>query len=172
MAIIQARIGFVAATVLAASGIAGVAGAQEGAVALEEIVVTARKVEERLQDVPLAITAFSAAEIQSAGIENLDDVANFTPGLTFSNLLGEFLPVPVIRGIAPTAVQGRENNAAIFVDGVYLSGREGLNFSQLDLERIEVVKGPQAAMYGRNSFSGAINFVTARPTDEFRGKGN
>ena len=171
MANINTRIGFVAATTLAASGFAGIAGAQEGAVALEEIVVTARKVEERLQDVPLAITAFSAAEIESAGIENLDDVANFTPGLTFSNLLGEFLPVPVIRGIAPTAVQDRENNAAIFVDGVYLSGREGLNFSQLDLERIEVIKGPQAAMYGRNSFSGAINFVTARPTDEFQGKG-
>ena len=170
MANIQARIGFVAATVLAASGFAGIAGAQEGAAALEEIVVTARRVEERLQDVPLAITAFSAAEIQSAGIENLDDVANLTPGLTFSSLLGEFLPVPVVRGIAPTAVQDRENNAAIFVDGVYISGREGLNFSQLDLERIEVVKGPQAAMYGRNSFSGAINFVTARPTDEFRGK--
>jgi iron complex outermembrane receptor protein len=170
MANIKARIGFVAATMLAASGVAGIAGAQEGAVALEEIVVTARRVEERLQDVPLAITAFSAAEIQSAGIENLDDVANLTPGLTFSSLLGEFLPVPVVRGIAPTAVQDRENNAAIFVDGVYISGREGLNFSQLDLERIEVVKGPQAAMYGRNSFSGAINFVTARPTDEFRGK--
>ena len=132
--------------------------------------MTARRVEERLQDVPLAITAFSAAEIQSARIENLEDVANFTPGMTFSNLIGEFLPVPVIRSIAPTAIQDRENNAAIFVDGVYVSGREGLNFSQLDLERIEVVKGPQAAMYGRNSFSGAVNFVTARPTDEFRGK--
>ena len=171
MANVQIKIGFFAATVLAASGIAGIAGAQEGAAALEEIVVTSRRIEERLQDVPLAITAFSAAEIESAAIENLDDVANLTPGLTFSNLLGEFLPVPVIRGIAPTAVQGRENNAAIFVDGVYISGREGLNFSQLDLERIEVVKGPQAAMYGRNSFSGAINFVTARPTDEFQGKG-
>ncbi len=160
-----------AAFVFAFSGLLGTANAQESTVALEEIVVTARRVEERLQDVPLAITAFSAAEIESAGIENLDDVANFTPGLTFSNLLGEFLPVPVIRGIAPTAVLDRENNAAIFVDGVFISGREGLNFSQLDLERIEVVKGPQAAMYGRNSFSGAINFVTARPTDEFQGKG-
>ena len=159
-----------AASALLTSGFTGTAFAQSESAAFEEIVVTSRKVEERLQDVPLAISAFSAAEIEAAAIENLDDVANFTPGMTFSNLLGEFLPVPVIRGIAPTAVQGRENNAAIFVDGVYLSGREGLNFSQLDLERIEVVKGPQAAMYGRNSFSGAINFVTARPTDDFRGK--
>ncbi len=161
---------WVATLALLMSGLAGSAFAQSEGAALEEIVVTARKVEERLQDVPLAITAFSAAEIQSAGIENLDDVANLTPGMTFSNLIGEFLPVPVIRSIAPTAVQDRENNAAIFVDGVYVSGREGLNFSQLDLERIEVVKGPQAAMYGRNSFSGAVNFVTARPTDELRSK--
>ncbi|MCY3988669.1 MAG: TonB-dependent receptor plug domain-containing protein, partial [Gammaproteobacteria bacterium] len=170
MTLTQTRVGLVAAFVLASSVFPGTANAQEGAVALEEIVVTARRVEERLQDVPLAITAFSAAEIQAAGIENLNDVADLTPGMTFSNLIGEFLPVPVIRSIAPTAVQDRENNAAIFVDGVYVSGREGLNFSQLDLERIEVVKGPQAALYGRNSFSGAVNFVTARPTDEFRGK--
>ena len=170
MTLTQTRVGLVAALVLPSSVLTGTANAQEGAVALEEIVVTARRVEERLQDVPLAITAFSAGEIQAAGIENLNDVADLTPGMTFSNLIGEFLPVPVIRGIAPTAVQDRENNAAIFVDGVYVSGRQGLNFSQLDLERIEVVKGPQAAMYGRNSFSGAVNFVTARPTDEFQGK--
>jgi len=132
---------------------------------LEEVVVTTRKVEERLLDVPLAITAFTADQIEARGIRNLDDVAANTPGLTFSNVIGEFLPVPVIRGLAPTAIN-QENNAAIFVDGVYVSGREGLNFSQLDLERIEVVKGPQAALYGRNSFSGAINYITAKPTDE------
>ena len=163
-------IGIWAASALVGAAFSGSAFAQSESAAFDEIVVTARRVEERLQDVPLAITAFSAADIQSAGIENLDDVANLTPGLTFSNLIGEFLPVPVIRGIAPTAVQGQENNAAIFVDGVYVSGRQGLNFSQLDLERIEVVKGPQAALYGRNSFSGAVNFVTARPTDELMSK--
>ena len=167
---IRSGVGLIAATTLLATGFVSSAYAQSGAATLEEIVVTARRVEERLQDVPLAITAFSAGEIQAAGIENLNDVADLTPGMTFSNLIGEFLPVPVIRGIAPTAIQDRENNAAIFVDGVYVSGRQGLNFSQLDLERIEVVKGPQAALYGRNSFSGAVNFVTARPTDEFQGK--
>jgi iron complex outermembrane receptor protein len=135
---------------------------------LEEIVVTARKASERLLDVPLAITAFSSEEITQRGIANLDDIAAATPGLTFSNLQGEFLPTPIIRGFAPIDVRG-ENNAAIFVDGIYVSGREGLNFAQLDLERIEIVKGPQAALYGRNSFSGAINYVTAKPTDTFEG---
>jgi iron complex outermembrane receptor protein len=139
------------------------------AAALDEVVVTARKSEERLVDVPLAITAFSAAAIEQRGIRDLEDIASATPGLTFSDVQAGFLPTPVIRGFAPIDVRG-ENNAAIFVDGVFVSGREGLNFSQLDLERIEVIKGPQAALYGRNSFSGALNYVTAKPTDEFRGK--
>ncbi len=135
---------------------------------LDQIIVTARKTEESLQDVPLAISAFSAQDIQDAAIVNFQDVADFTPGLTFSNLYGQQLPVPVIRGIAPVSVFD-ENAAAVFVDGIFISGREGLDLNQLDLERIEVVKGPQAAMYGRNSFSGAINYITAKPTDEFQG---
>jgi iron complex outermembrane receptor protein len=136
---------------------------------IDEIVVTSRRIEESLNDVPLSITAFTSEEIESAFIRNLDDVANLTPGLSFFNAQGEFLPVPVIRGVAPTDIFG-ENNAAIFVDGVFISGREGLNFSQLDVERIEVVKGPQSALYGRNAFSGAINYITKRPTDEFSSK--
>ena len=135
-------------------------------ITLEEVVVTARKQSEQLLDVPLAITAFTAEAIEARGIKNLDDVAALTPGLTFSNVIGEFLPAPVIRGVAPIDIFG-ELNTAVFIDGIYVSGREGINFSQLDLERIEVVKGPQAALYGRNAFSGAINYVSARPTDKF-----
>jgi iron complex outermembrane receptor protein len=138
-------------------------------ITLEEVVVTARKQSEQLLDVPLAITAFTAEAIESRGITNLDDVAAYTPGLTFSNVIGEFLPAPVIRGVAPIDIFG-ELNTAVFIDGIYVSGREGINFSQLDLERIEVVKGPQAALYGRNAFSGAINYVTAKPTDTFKAK--
>lgn len=134
-----------------------------------EIVVTARRVEEKLKEVPLSITAFDSAVIESAGITNLQDVASLTPGLSFFNAFGENLPVPVIRGIVPQDIFG-VNAAAIFVDGVYVSGREGLNFSQLDVERIEVLKGPQSAMYGRNAFSGAINYVTRAPSDVFEAK--
>ena len=136
---------------------------------IQEIVVTSRKVEENLKEVPLAITAFDEASIAATGINNLTDLAEQTPGLSFFNAFGETLPTPVIRGVVPTDIFG-ENNAAIFVDGVYVSGREGLNFSQIDLERIEVVKGPQSALYGRNAFSGAINYVTKRPSDVFEGK--
>ncbi len=138
---------------------------------ITEILVTSRKKEEALLEVPVAITAFTSGFIEQAGIRNLYDIAELTPGLSFFNAQGEFLSVPVIRGVAPTDIFG-ENNAAIFVDGVYVSGREGLNFSQLDLERIEVVKGPQSALYGRNAFSGAINYITKLPSEVFEAKGD
>lgn len=149
--------------------VASPAHAQSNTPILEEVTVTIRRMQENLLDVPLAVTVFDASTIDHAGIRSLDDIAALTPGLTFSNVFGEFLPVPVIRGLAPTAIF-QENNAGIFIDGVYVSGREGLNFSQLDLAKIEVVKGPQSAAYGRNTFSGAILYTTARPTDEFEGK--
>jgi len=142
---------------------------QESSAGLQEIVVTARRMEEKLLEVPVAITAFDSKAIEALGITSLTDVAALTPGLSFFNAFGENLPVPVIRGIVPTDIFG-QNNAAIFVDGVYISGREGLNFSQLDIERIEVVKGPQSALYGRNAFSGAINYVTKPPSEEFEAK--
>lgn len=156
--------------VAAAAAQSGIVQAQsDDGLGLEEVVVTARKTSEQLINVPLAITAFTADAIQARGITNLDDVAAFTPGLTFSNVIGDFLPAPVIRGVAPIDIFG-ELNTAIFFDGVYVSGREGINFNQLDLERIEVVKGPQAALYGRNAFSGAINYVTAKPGDTAKSK--
>jgi iron complex outermembrane receptor protein len=166
------RVAALAAAALALG--AGGAAAQDAepagdSLAIEEIVVTARKVEENIKEVPVAVTAFDESSIEAAGITSLTDVAALTPGLSFFNAIGGSLPVPVIRGVAPTDIFG-ENNAAIFVDGVYVSGREGLNFSQLDVERIEVVKGPQSALYGRNAFSGAINYVTKRPSEEFEAK--
>jgi len=154
-----------AAAIGAGLGLPGYAAAQE----LGEIVVTARKIEENLREVPLAITAFDSGTIAAAGISNLSDVANLTPGLNFFNAFGENLPVAVIRGIVPQDIFG-ENSTAFFVDGVFVSGREGLNFSQLDVERIEVVKGPQSALYGRTAFSGAINYVTKMPSDEFESR--
>lgn len=135
----------------------------------EEIVVTSRKTEENILEVPLAITVFNAKAIESAGIDNMGDVAALTPGLTFYNPIGESLATPIIRGVAQTDIFG-ENNTAVFVDGVYVSSRSGINMSQLDIARIEVIKGPQSAMYGRNAFSGAINIVTAAPNDELSGK--
>lgn len=138
--------------------------------ALEEIVVTARKATENLQTVPIAIAAFTAKDIEAAGIRDLGDVASQTPGLVFDTVIGEHLAIPTIRGLTQNDLFGDVNNVEIFLDGVNVSGRAGLNFSLLDIERIEVVKGPQSALYGRNSFAGAINFVTRRAPDSFEGQ--
>lgn len=122
-----------------------------------EIIVTARKRNERLQDVPVAITAFDAADIKSARIERLADLAKLTPGLNYAPLFGAQNQLPIIRGAAQTLGQ---LNVGVFLDGIYLSGKAGVDLELNDLQRIEVVKGPQSALYGRNTFSGAINYVT------------
>jgi len=136
-------------------------------VALEEIVVTARKREESLLDVPLSVTAVSAAILEERSIRDIRDLAAFTPGLSYTASFGRTaLERPVIRG--QSNIIGRPN-ASFFVDGVYLSGSAAS--TEIDnLERIEVIKGPQAAQFGRSTFAGAINYVTRKPSDTFEGK--
>ncbi len=149
----------VAICATAIGGEAALAQDTQAAPALQEIVVTARKSTEKLLTVPVAITAFTAKDIEAAGIRDLRDVAALTPGLVFDTLIGEYLAIPTIRGLTQNDLFGDVNNVEIFLDGINVSGRSGLNFNLLDVERIEVVKGPQSALYGRNSFAGAINFV-------------
>lgn len=169
------RIRLLAICVLGLGGTAAFAQQAQGERAadgfqLEEIVVTARKSAESLQTVPVSITAFTAQDIEAAGIRDLRDVAALTPGLVFDTLIGEYLAIPTIRGLTQNDLFGDVNNVEIFLDGVNVSGRSGLNFNLLDVERIEVVKGPQSALYGRNSFAGAINFVTRRAPKVFEGR--
>lgn len=133
---------------------------------LDDIVVTARKKEETLQTVPIAITAFSAQEIERIRIRDIQDIASFTPGLSYQNINGT-LQLPVIRGLAQTNITGAENNVSNFINGIYLSNNRALDVALVDLERVEVLRGPQSAVYGRNSFAGAISYVTAKPSDEF-----
>lgn len=128
-----------------------------------DIVVTARRREESLQQVPLAISAFSDETLQRTGTGSLADLAAQTPGLAFQDSNGAF-QAPVIRGIAQVDQVGAQGNVGVFVDGVYLNNRSGLEFGLMDIARIEVVKGPQSALYGRNTFAGAINYVTRAPT--------
>ena len=133
-----------------------------------DIIVTARKRDESLQEVPLAISAFGSQEIKSARIERLSDLAKLTPGLNYTPLFGAQNQLPIIRGAAQTF---GALNVGVFLDGVYLSGKAGVDLELNDLERIEVVKGPQSALYGRNTFAGAINYITQRPSDEWTGTG-
>ena len=138
--------------------------------ATEEIVVTARKREESLQEVPLSVTALDSQTMTRAGIEDLSSVAEFTAGLTYQDYAGGGLGSPTIRGQAQTDIRSVDNNVGVFVDGVFISARGNLDFALLDMERVEVVKGPQSALYGNNTFAGAINYVTKSPTDQWRGQ--
>ena len=144
---------------------------------LDTVTVTARRRSESLQDVPLTISAFSADEINRLGAQNLEDISLNTPGLNFNTNLGTLNPGREgasirFRGIGD--VEGAEitrlQPTSVFIDGVFvLNGAQSIGL--VDLERIEVIKGPQSALYGRNSFAGAINYVTRDPDlEQFRGK--
>lgn len=141
---------------------------------LEEIIVTARKREESLQEIPIAITAISAADIQEADITGLEDVSNLAPGFYFfnqgQNQPGRYNTQLRFRGLNQAQFSPSFETGALFIDGVYvLNG--GTSLSMMDIERIEVIKGPQSAYFGRNTFGGAVNFITRDPSmDEFSGE--
>jgi len=134
---------------------------------LEEIVVTARRRAENLQSVPIAISAFDSDEILSRDISQLSKLAEQTPGMNFQTTGALTANRVTIRGMSQLTRGVDETNVASFVDGVYTPGFSGTEFVGYEsLERIEVVKGPQSALYGRNSFAGAINYVTKKPAYE------
>ncbi|MEO0463870.1 MAG: TonB-dependent receptor [Pseudomonadota bacterium] len=125
------------------------------------IIVTARSRAEDIQDVPIAITAFSEEDIERRGIQDLDDVARFTPGFSFEDFSGGFA-VPVIRGQSTSRVTALESNVSTFFDGIYIPRSWAVDVGVANLERVEIVKGPQSARYGRNAFSGAINYISQK----------
>jgi len=132
----------------------------------DEIVVTARKREENIQETPLSISAFTSGMIEAAGIRDMADIAKSTPGFTLDEEFSRTNGVrPVIRGQA--TILGA-SGVSTFVDGILLNGSI-LDYDLTDVERIEVVKGPQSALYGRNTYSGAINIITKSPSDEASG---
>ena len=159
--------GILLVAALAAPGYAQDTGAKDGGLVLEEIVVTARKTEERLLDAPLSITAFSAKDIEEKGLKNLEDIALRTPGLQYSQqggqIPGRFTSAIRFRGMNVNSDSPSLQLGALFLDGVFvLGGTQSIPYD--DVERIEVIKGPQAALYGRSSFGGAINYITRTPS--------
>lgn len=154
-------VGAIAPVVLAAD----VATAQSGeqAATIGEVVVTARRREETLREIPASVTAISSEVIERAGVRNIEDVARMTPGLTFVSL-GSNFALPVIRGLSTNV---GESNVGFFIDGVYQGSRSGMDRQLADVERIEVIKGPQVALYGRNAFGGAINVITRAPSNDY-----
>jgi iron complex outermembrane receptor protein len=127
-----------------------------------DIVVTARKRVESALNVPIAIATYDAKALARSGSTGLRDLAAMTPGLTFQDVNGAYA-APTIRGIVQIDQTGLQGNVGVFIDGVYLNNRTGLEFGLIELDRIEIDKGPQSALYGRNTFAGAINYLTVQP---------
>jgi len=134
---------------------------------LEEVVVTARARAESLQDVPATVTAFTAGQIANMGVERAEDFIYMTPGVTFVNTVEVGDSSLSIRGI--NGARDAETNFAFIVDGVLYTNPSAFNREYPDLAQIEVLKGPQGALYGRSAAAGAVIMSTKRPTQEFEG---
>lgn len=153
--------------------VAGPAFSQEANIAdadgtvLDEVVITARKRAETVLDVPIAVSAFTEARIRDRLVENIADLADFTPGLQVQEAFGRDGDRPVIRGASNILIS--DGKVGVYIDGAPYLG----DFSSLDLAnvaRVEVIKGPQSAVYGRGSLSGAVNVVLQQPGDRLEGQ--
>ena len=154
---------------LAAVAVFGTASAQENEDTgrlLEEVLVTATHRTENMQDIPISVTAISGADMERADIFDPTTIALRVPNMTY----GEFAPGQAIislRGVSSADDgAGLDNSIALFLDGVYIGRSAAINFDMFDLDRIEVLRGPQGTLFGRNAIGGAINAVTSKPTDE------
>lgn len=134
-----------------------------------EIVVTAQRRSESIRDVPITIQAFTGDTLKELGVRNTNDIGQFTPNVTVISPAGAGnQPVVTIRGIGLNDYNTNNSGPnGIYVDEVYISAPSAQSFNMFDLERVEVLKGPQGTLYGRNTSGGAINFVTAKPSDTF-----
>lgn len=142
------------------------------AAGLEEIIVTATKRDEGIQEIPISVTALSQSDLDIRGHNNLQGMQEVTPNLDFSiQSAGQNVARVTLRGIGTeTLVGGGDPGVALHIDGVYVGRNIASSADIFDIERIEVLRGPQGTLYGRNANGGSINIVTKRPTEEFEGK--
>jgi len=145
---------------------------EEDTLALDDVKVTARKTVESVQDVPIAVTSFSREDLQDAQADNLDSLNGAVPNMNLVQGRGSASSANIyIRGIGqPDALQTFDPGVGVYVDGVYLSRIQGALMSLHDVERIEVLRGPQGTLYGKNTIGGAVNVVTRRPDGESAGE--
>ncbi|WP_324261025.1 TonB-dependent receptor [Altererythrobacter sp. H2] len=172
----NARFMLLAGAALAAFAAPAVTIAQEteaadGAASLPtEIVVTARGREQRLQDVPVAVSVVSGAELERADLRSLQDVTARLPNVKINN--GTNTDVLVVRGVGSGANVGFEQAVGTFVDGVYRGRSRATRAALFDLDRVEVLRGPQTTFFGHNAVAGALNIITRKPGNEFAANGS
>lgn len=155
---------------LAGAGMLFFAGAVVAS-GVEEVIVNARKTEENVQQVPTAITALTAQDLSDLKISNISQVGQSVPNLNIQNQFGSAsAPQFYLRGVASGSLKFQiDSGVALYVDGVYLGRPAGTAFDLADIAGVEVLRGPQGSLFGRNSTGGAINMLTAAPTGEFGG---
>jgi iron complex outermembrane receptor protein len=135
---------------------------------LADIIVTAQKREEKLQNIPVAVTALNTAAIENAQVKSFTDLNGLAPNLTVGHGSSAAVPIITLRGIVGyNLASGTDSPIATYLNGVYLPRLLGASFDAADLERVEILRGPQGTLYGKNSTGGAINFITAKPKGEF-----
>ncbi|HEY7641572.1 MAG TPA: TonB-dependent receptor [Steroidobacteraceae bacterium] len=144
------------------------AQAQPAAASLEEVIVTARKRDEASLNVPVAVNVFTAADIEAAGIKGPQDFIDLTPNMTMVQTQNQGTTFITVRGISQA--RNSEPSVAVVIDGVAMANPSQFNQELVDIESIQVLKGPQGALYGRNAIGGAILITSKQPTDEFEGK--
>ncbi|MCC7122400.1 MAG: TonB-dependent receptor plug domain-containing protein, partial [Gammaproteobacteria bacterium] len=147
------------------------AGNGAAGVETEEVVVTAQRRKERLQDVPIAISALGADTLAERGVDDVSALRGSVPGLSISNFGGVNVSnLVAIRGVSGQPLPiGAGQATAMYIDGVYLSRPDAGFFALDDVERLEVLRGPQGTLYGRNATAGAINIITREPGQQRRG---
>lgn len=163
------RIKAISALVAAYSAIAG---GQVWAQGLEEVVVTAQKREQSLQDAPIAIAAFDASALEQKGVSNIDDLGTSVPNVKItrspSNTTAATIAIRGSATINPAITW--EPTVGIYLDGVFIGKNIGGIFDIAELQRVEMLRGPQGTLYGKNTLGGAVNLITAKPSGEFGGK--
>lgn len=136
---------------------------------LEEVIVTAQKREENVQTVPVAVTALSEETIRNATMIDINDVSRHAPGFTMSNY-NPVQPQPFIRGVGSSpADAGSDTSVGVFIDGVYAGRAGGFRTDMFDMQRVEVLRGPQGTLFGRNVAGGALNMVSNAPSRDYAG---
>lgn len=137
---------------------------------VDEIIVTAQKRAENVQQVPISISVLNDKALGRSGVTSLDSLQRLAPGLTMATVGSGFVSYTYMRGSGTNQIDsGTDPSVAFFVDEVYQTGTAGLQFDLFDVERIEVLKGPQGTLFGRNAAAGAISIVTKRPSATFEG---
>lgn len=135
---------------------------------IEEVIVTAQKKEESLQDAPIAVTAFSATDLEDIGAFNPTDIGDYTPNVSIVPIMGSSANIRMeIRGMSTAEPSLTiDPKVGIYLDGAYIARNSGAVFDIVDLERVEVMRGPQGTLWGKNTTGGAVNLVTSRPNGE------